>query len=95
MLFGSPRAVTFALNLAPCLKPFNLFARNLRFWSLLTFRGRCHWSKRRGGRPGDVSLGALMLLLHRAKCSLPSAPLNVRRDGRAEKSRFRSGEYFG
>lgn len=52
---------------------FLIYSCNLCFWSLLTLRGRCHWSNVALRRllvllPGDISFS----VVHRAECSRAS-----------------------
>lgn len=66
---------------------FLIYSCNLRFWSLLTLRGRCHWNIVALRRllvllPGDISFKAV----HRADCSQTSV-FAMYRAGREEKSR--------
>lgn len=66
---------------------FLIYSRNLRFWSLLTLRGRCHWNIVVLRRLlvlllGDISFNAV----HRADCSQTNV-FAMYRVGREEKSR--------
>lgn len=73
---------------------FLIYSRNLRFWSLLTLRGRCHWNIVVLRRllvllPGDISFNAM----HRADALLSNERFRNERVEREEKSRINNITY--